>query len=138
MKKVINGICVGLAFLALGLGVIGIVLPILPTTPFLLLAAALFAKGSERFHRWFMGTGLYKKYVGPAVKSKEMTAKNKAVTLITVTLLLTVGFIMSPVWYAKVILLVVLLGHYYFFLLRVKTVKETATAANSGAAEGEA
>lgn len=138
MKKVINGICVGLAFLALGLGVIGIVLPILPTTPFLLLAAALFAKGSQRFHRWFMSTGLYKKYVAPAVKNKEMTAKNKAVTLITVTLLLTVGFIMSPVWYAKVILLAVLLGHYYFFLLRVRTVKETGIAAEPGAAEGEA
>lgn len=123
MKKIVNSICVALAFLSLGLGMIGIVLPILPTTPFLLLAAALFAKGSERFHKWFMGTGIYRKYVEPAVTQKQMTVKNKIVTLATISILLTIGFIMSPVWYAKAIIAVVLLAHYYFFLFRIKTVR---------------
>ena len=43
MKNILNGICVGLAFLCVGLGAVGIVLPFLPTTPFFLVAAARFS-----------------------------------------------------------------------------------------------
>lgn len=127
MKKIVNGTCVFLGFIALGLGVLGIVLPILPTTPFLLLAAALFARGSNRFHRWFTSTRIYKRYIENTVKKKEMTAKAKAATLTTVSCLLLVGFIMSPVWYAKTIILLVAVFHYYYFLFRIRTVKSERT-----------
>ncbi len=128
MKKIVNGICVAAGFAALGLGMLGIILPVLPTTPFLLLAAALFAKGSERFHIWFMNTSMYKKYVEPAVRKKEMTAKRKCCVLGLVTVLLCVGFVMSPVWYARAVILIVLAGHYYYFLCRIRTVKEMEPA----------
>ena len=82
MKKIINGICIGLGFLCIGLGVIGIVLPVLPATPFLILAAVLFAKGSEKFHQWFIKTALYEKYVVPAMGKKAMDKNSKIKTMI--------------------------------------------------------
>ena len=123
MRKVINGICVALGFVVLGIGIIGIVLPLLPTTPLLLLAAALFAKGSERFHVWFTHTGIYRKYINQAIHKKELTRMGKVKILIPILLLLGFGFVMSPVWYAKAIIGVIIIGHMYFFLCRVKTVE---------------
>lgn len=130
----INGTCVGLAFLCTGLGAVGIVLPFLPTTPFFLVAAALFAKGSKRFHRWFTGTALYRRHLEPFVESKTMTMKKKLSVLAMVTALLTTGFIMSPIWHARVVIVVVALAHYYAFFFRIKTEPGTP---RSEAADGE-
>ncbi|MCB6994139.1 YbaN family protein [bacterium 210820-DFI.6.37] len=124
MKKVINGICVGLAFLCVAIGAVGIVLPFLPTTPFFILAAALFAKGSARFHRWFLSTSLYKKHLDDLVRTKAMTKKSKCSVLASITVLLTIGFFLSPIWHAKVVIVIVALAHYYVFLFRIRTITE--------------
>ena len=124
MNKLLNGFFVCAGFLSLGLGILGIVLPILPTTPFLLLAAACFARGSERFHRWFTKTGLYKKYIEQPMKKKEMTAGQKFRLLASMSALMLIGFIFSPIWHAKVLLVFIAAGHYYYILCKVKTEKE--------------
>lgn len=121
MKQIINGICVVLGFVCLGVGCIGIVLPILPTTPFLLLALVLFAKGSERFHHWFKGTGIYKKYLEDFVATRSMTKANKIKILTIVTVLLGIGIWFSPMP-VKVILVVVLVCHYVYFIFGISTV----------------
>ena len=66
-----------IGFLAMGIGMIGVALPVLPTTPFLLLASFCLAKGSERFHKWFTGTKLYQKHLDSFVKNRAMTLKTK-------------------------------------------------------------
>lgn len=54
-------------FICVALGVIGAVLPVMPTTPFLLLAAACFAQSSERWHQWLLGN----RYAGPMIRDWE-------------------------------------------------------------------
>lgn len=122
-KKFWNVIFTGLGLLCFGLGAVGAVLPVLPTTPFLLAAAFFFARGSQRFHHWFVATNLYKRYIRQAVKHKAMEKKAKRNMLITLAILFTVGFVFSPV-FAKVIIVVVAALHFYYFIFRVKTVED--------------
>lgn len=122
MKKIINGICVALAFVCVGLGALGVVLPILPTTPLLIAAACLFAKGSERFHKWFLNTKLYKKYIESAVKDGTMEKKAKRNMMITLAIVFGAGIYFSPT-FAKVIILVVAAIHFYVLIFRIKTVE---------------
>lgn len=127
MKKIINGICLVFAFVFLGLGAAGAVMPVLPTTPFLLLAAFLFGKSSKKFHKWFVGTNLYQKYIDQAIRKKAMTKESKRNVLITLGLLFTIAYIVSPIWHAKALILVVAAFHAYCFLFRIRTVtKEEA------------
>lgn len=130
MRKIVKTVCIGLGFLCFGLGAVGVVLPILPTTPFLLAAAFFFANGSERFHKWFVSTSLYRRYIEQAVK-KSMDKKSKRNMLVTLGIIFLIGIIFSPV-FAKIIILLVAAAHFYYFLFRVKTAPEstgTATAA---------
>lgn len=123
MRKIGNTICVILGFLCFGFAAIGVVLPVLPTTPFLLAAAFFFAKGSKRFHEWFVGTNLYKRYIEQAVRNKAMDRKAKRNTLITLSIIFIIGLIFSPV-FAKIIILIVAAFHFYYFCFRVKTVQK--------------
>lgn len=123
MKKILNIICVGLGFVCFGIGAAGAVMPIIPTTPFLLAAAFFFARGSEHFHKWFVSTNLYKRYIKQAVKDKAMDKKSKRNMLLTLAIIFTAGFIFSPI-FAKVIILIVAALHFYYFIFRVKTVED--------------
>ena len=83
-----------LGCLGLILGAVGAVLPLLPAFPFLLLAAYSFARSSERLHHWFTHTRLYKSNLESYVKGQGMTWKVKIRVMITVTLLMSIGFVM--------------------------------------------
>lgn len=128
MKKVFF---VALGCLSLALGVVGIVLPILPTVPFFLLTAFCFAKSSERLHSWFLGTTMYKKYIGSYMERKGMTVRAKLTLIGTVTALMAVGFMMmSRVPVGRIIMGVVWVGHIVYFGFIVKTIsQEEADAA---------
>ena len=125
MKKIVNGICVGVAFVCIGLGVLGIILPILPTTPLFIAAACLFAKGSKKFHKWFLNTTLYKTYIESAVKNKTMERKAKRHMMITLGIVFGMGILFSPV-FAKGIIFIVAAIHFYVLIFRIKSVEQTA------------
>ena len=134
MKKVFF---VALGCLSLALGVVGIVLPILPTVPFFLLTAFCFAKSSDRLHSWFLGTTMYKKYIGSYMERKGMTIRAKLTLIGTVTALMAVGFMMmSRVPVGRIIMGIVWVGHIVYFGFIVKTIsQEEADAAVQKALE---
>ena len=123
MKKIVNGFFIGLGFFFVGLGAVGIALPVLPATPFLVLATICFAKGSKKFPTWFLQTGLYKKYVEPAVHKKEMSKNAKRKTLCTLCLIFLISFLVVPIWYVKGIIFLVALFHIYYFTFKIRTAK---------------
>lgn len=113
-----------LGCLSLGLGAVGAVLPILPTVPFLMLAAFCFAKSSEKLHNWFVSTKLYKKNLESFVQGKGMTMKTKIRIMIMVTILMSIGFIMMhAVPVGRIILGFVWLFHVMYFIFGIKTLK---------------
>lgn len=110
--------------LSLALGVVGVVLPVLPTTPFLLVTAYCFARSSERLNGWFHGTKLYRDHLESFVKKEGMKPSTKAGVICCCTVLMGIGFFMMArkgIWIPCAILGVVWLAHLYYFLFRVRT-----------------
>ena len=99
-SRTVRAVFVGLGMIALALGIAGIVLPVLPTTPFVLLAAACFARSSPRFHRWL----LHHKTFGPIVSEWERhraipyRTKIWAIVLMLATLAASITFFVKPAW----------------------------------------
>lgn len=121
LKKILYVIlgCIGV-----GLGALGAVLPLLPAFPFLLLAAFCFARSSERLHNWFTGTKLYKNNLESYIKGKGMTRRTKVKIMVTVTVLMSIGFIMmNQVPVGRVVLACVWVFHILYFIFGVKTIK---------------
>ena len=113
-----------LGCIGVGLGSIGVFLPILPSVPFLLLATFSFARSSERLHKWFVNTKLYKKNLESYVQGKGMTIETKVRIMLIVTLLMGIGFSMmlvKEIYIPCIILLCVWIFHVVYFVFRVKT-----------------
>lgn len=116
-----------LGCVSLALAVIGVVIPILPTVPFLALAAFCFAKSSDRLNNWLLNTKFYQNNLVDFKAGKGMTVKTKTRILVTVTLVMAIGLIamlMKGVIVGSIILSVVWLGHIYYFGFKVKTLEE--------------
>lgn len=107
---------------SLALGAIGAVLPLLPTVPFLMLAAFCFAKSSERLNNWFRGTKLYKENLETFVQGKGMTRRTKLRIMGTVTVVMAAGFaLMGRVPAGRAALAVVWVCHVLYFVFGIRT-----------------
>ena len=114
-----RGALIALGTVFVGLGMLGALLPLLPTTPFLLLAAACYARGSERFYRWLLNNRLF----GPSIRawrrdrSMPVKAKRTAIILVVITFGVTVGFFVTGL--VARVLLVLLAAGIVFILWRI-------------------
>ena len=109
--------------MSLALGIMGIFLPVLPTTPFLLLSAALYMRSSQRLYNWLMSH----KHLGVYIRNfREYKALPLRVKIVSVTMvwatLLYCAFAVAKEWWMSTIFIAIALG-VTIHILRFKTLK---------------
>ncbi|NDL67008.1 YbaN family protein [Anaerotalea alkaliphila] len=96
--------------LSLGLGILGIFLPVLPTTPFLLLTSYCYVRSSKRLHRWLMGHRIFGPYIYNYVTYKAVKREAKIVSYLFLWGTLLTSMFLVPVLHVRLFLLAVGLG----------------------------
>jgi uncharacterized protein len=103
------------------LGVIGIVLPVLPTTPFLLLAVFCYARSSERFHRWLLNHRWLGPYIASYRSGRGLSNRQFIWTIVPLWLSIALGSIIVPLWWHRAILLACATGVTIYLSSRRRT-----------------
>lgn len=114
--------------ISLGLGILGAFLPLLPTTPFILLSAALFAKSSDRLHHYLLEHKIFGPMIRDYNENKSISLKTKVISLSTMwaSILYATFFVASGKIWLQVLLLCIAVGvsiHILRFKTRRKSVK---------------
>ena len=120
LKKVVL-IVVGT--ISLLLGIIGVFLPVLPTTPLLLLTSYCYIKSSDRLSEKFMKTKIYDKYVRNFHEKGGMTLKGKLMLTIPVSLMLLIMFVKIDSNIMRMVIVIMWITKVVFFV-KMKTIKE--------------
>ncbi|AYV94083.1 DUF454 domain-containing protein [Fusobacterium necrophorum subsp. funduliforme] len=118
-----RNILLGIAWISLILGGIGIFLPLLPTTPFILLSAFCFQKSSERFHQWILNSPIFGKYIRDYQEQKGITLKNKIVAITFMALGMSFSAYKVPNTYMRISLAVIFIAVSYH-IWKIKTLKK--------------
>lgn len=128
LGRVTRGLLAFAGLVSAGAGIVGMVIPILPTTPFLLLAAFLFARSSSRLAQWLESTKAYRSYVVPFRDKKGMAAKTKArVLAISYVAMGVSAFLVrnvSMAWVAWLCLACAASWLFWFVCVRAPTLRE--------------
>ena len=128
ISKLINAM-IGLFFVALGS--IGVFFPVLPTTPFLLLAAFFLARSSDRLNAWFESTDLYKDYIADFLETRSMTMKTKRYILTLATVMMFISGVFIDVIYARISLFLIALVMHIYFKTQIRIIPEKETSTDS-------
>lgn len=129
--KKTNILFIALGFIALTLGIVGIVLPILPTTPFFLLASFLFYKGSKRMHDWLENNRFFGGYIRNYRKYHAIKRRTKIVSIILLWVTLGVSAYLVINLYVHILLALVGIG-VTIHLLRIKTLEKVLAQQSQG------
>lgn len=118
-----RGLLIVAGLVCVGLGVVGIVVPILPTTPFFLLAAACFLRSSDRLYRWLLGNRVFGEYIRRCRNGEGVPLAAKVATLLLLWATLAfsaLAAVPARLWWVRLILLAVGAG-VTIHILRIRT-----------------
>ena len=123
--KLVRALLLVAGTISLTLGTIGIILPILPTTPFLLLSAACYLRSSERMHKWLLGNRWFGEYIRNYQEGRGIPAKTKivAMSFLWATVIYSAFFILDEILIAQVALLLIAFA-VSIHLIRLPTLKK--------------
>lgn len=109
-KRIWKLFLIAIGSLFLVLGILGIFLPLLPTTPFLLLSAALYARSSTRFYNWLINNKWLGRYIRDYREGRgiPLAVKIVSITLLWITIGYAVFYLIDPVWLRVLFLLIAL------------------------------
>lgn len=116
-------IYLSIGVISLILATVGVILPIIPTTPFLLVTSFCFARGSEKFNKWFIETKIYKKNLESFAKNKAMTLNQKIKLLALTEIMMLIALIIVNNFHVKILLVFLMIFKMYYFIFRIKTIK---------------
>lgn len=104
-----------------GIAIVGIIIPILPTTPFLLLSAALYARSSKRFYDWLLNNRLFGKYIKNYREGRGIPVYLKIIVITLLWITISISIVFAVELLAVRILLVVIASGVSIHILKIKT-----------------
>jgi uncharacterized protein len=124
--RIVRGLLIVAGTFSLALGAIGLFLPILPTTPFLLLSAACYMRSSERLHDWLINNRWFGEYIKNYQSGKGIPMKTKIIALsfLWLTILYSTLFVVDEIMIAQIALLIIAAG-VSLHLIRLPTFKKS-------------
>lgn len=110
-NKLIRGVLIITGTFFVGLGILGIFLPLLPTTPFFLLAAACYARSSKRFYHWLLNNKWFGKYIKNYREGKGIPIKLKilSISLLWFSIIIS-SFLIGDKLFVRIILILIAIG----------------------------
>lgn len=111
-QRVVRALLIVAGTISLALGAIGLFLPILPTTPFLLLSAACYMRSSERLHSWLINNRWFGEYIRNYQSGKGIPLKTKIIALsfLWLAILYSTFFVVDEIIFAQIALLIIAAG----------------------------
>ncbi len=122
--KLFNIILIFAGLIFTSIGMIGVLVPVLPTTPFLILASICFMRSSEKFDKWLRNTKIYKNYAEDFIRDRSMTLRRKAKLMFISDLMLLFPLIKLESPYMRAFIIFIIMTKYWYFIFKIKTKKE--------------
>jgi uncharacterized protein len=123
--RIVRALLIVAGTFSLALGAIGLFLPILPTTPFLLLSAACYMRSSERLHDWLINNRWFGEYIKNYQSGKGIPMKTKiiALSVMWMAIIYSTCFVVDEIMVAQIALLLIAAG-VSIHLIRLPTFKK--------------